>query len=624
MCGIVGFVQNQPLLDRTRLLRMRDTLEHRGPDGAGMEMWSDRGENGEEGGLPVAGFGHRRLSIIDLSEAGHQPMSNEDGTVWITYNGEFYNFGDYRAELESQGHVFRSRCDTETILHLYESHGMEETLRRMNGMFAFGLYDAGNKKLILARDRVGKKPLYYMVLPGGGVMFASEIKALLQSGLVDADRLDPVAMVQVWTFGYTYGERTIYEQIKQLPAGHWAEWSEGRLEIREYWDCPFGMDEREPDHLDVWADELEAILCDAIRIRLISDVPLGLFLSGGVDSSLVTALVAKRLQCDLHSFTIGFRDARFDESPFATDIARHLGVHNEMLVVDGQMEPSFPRIARHFDMPFGDSSSIPTYFVSKAARSRVTVALTGDGGDELFGGYDWYERGLRVLEPAMFEMAVSSGLAQRLWEFRLKWFGVENGFAMFCRLMGPKGRRRILRGEPLAAVNLRTIYSERKDWHDRVRGADRLAQMQYLDMKTYLTDDILVKVDRMSMANSLECRSPLLDYRVVEFASRLPRHAKTDGAGYRKRILAHLLERYVPRQLFARPKQGFSVPWKTWCDGEMRRNLKTEWEQLDHPWLRPDASAYLFPGDAQAPVSMQWLAYTMMMFMNAHSASRKE
>lgn len=612
MCGIVGFIQKMPVLNRTTLLRMRDTLVHRGPDGSGMEIWDEAGTAIGEGAAPFAGFGHRRLSIIDLTEAGHQPMSNEDGSVWITYNGEFYTFANYRAELEQQGHVFRSRCDTETIVHLFEEYGIERTLQCMNGMFAFGIYDARRKRLLLARDRTGQKPLYYVQLPGGGLLFASEIKALLASGQVDARRLDPIGMSQFWTFGYTHGARTVYEQIRQLPAGHWAEWCDGRLTLHEYWDCPFGVDVRTGENLDGLADELEALLCDAIRIRLISDVPIGLFLSGGIDSSLIAALSTRRLRQDLNSFTIAFSESSFDESPFAVAIARHLGIHNEVLLVDKEMQPALPAIARHFDMPFGDSSCIPTYFVSKVAKTRATVVLTGDAGDELFGGYNWYARGLQMWGGGKGGAEAPCGWQQRMWQMRLKLFGKRSGFALLARLIGPRAKRRLFAGELLSASLSPEIFRERREWQARVRGADLLAQMQYMDLKSYLADDILIKVDRMSMANALECRSPFLDYRIIEFAARLPREAKIDASGRKKRILTHLLARYLPERLFARPKQGFGVPWSSWCDAEMRRQFRTAWANLGHPWLRADAGDWLFPRHVPGPVHLQWVAFSML------------
>ena len=617
MCGIVGFVQIQPHIDRDTLLRMRDTLIHRGPDSAGIQLWNNRVEPRSCGPSFQAGFGHRRLAIIDLSEAGHQPMANEDGTVWITYNGEFYNFGDYRTELQDKGHVFRSKCDTETILHLYESYGIEKTLSRLNGMFAFGLYDTKQNMLLLARDRTGQKPLYYARLPDGGLIFASEIKALLASGFVDPRRLDPIGTAQFWMFGYTHGERTVYEQIRQLPAGHWAEWANGRVVLHEYWDCPFGMETHKETALDALADELEALLCDAIRIRLISDVPIGLFLSGGIDSSLIAALTAKALRRDLRSFTVAFQETAYDESPYAEAIARHLGIHNEVLSVTDAIIPSFPVIARHFDMPFGDSSCIPTYFISKAAKKHATVVLTGDAGDELFGGYTRYLIGLRILAGANVGREYTASFRWR-WILRLKLFGSRDGFALLFRLMGSKeARRRTLTSELLAASGSKDAVGERRVWQARVRRADLLAQMQYIDLKAYLADDILVKVDRMSMAHAFECRSPMLDYRIIEFASKLPRLAKIDKSGSGKRILAHILARYVPQQLFLRPKQGFAVPWATWCDKSMRQRLRNDWEILAHPWLRPDAGSYLFPEEGHNPIDIQWSAYSWMQYMRS-------
>ncbi len=616
MCGIVGFVQNTPLLNEQLLLRMRETLVHRGPDGAGLNCWDAHGKTCGEGSFPVAGFGHRRLSIIDLSEAGHQPMSNEDGTVWITYNGEFYNFGDYRAELEGQGHVFRSRCDTETILHLYESHGMEETLRRINGMFAFGIYDSRKKQLVLARDRVGKKPLYYMVLPDGGVMFASEIQALLESRLVDTSRIDAAALVQYWTYGYVTGGSTVFQQIKQLLPGHYAIWRDGQFSLREYWDCPFGNEPVSDRSLDSFADELDALLRDAIRMRLVSDVPVGLFLSGGIDSSLIAALAARVAGGKTETYSIGFPQQAFNEAPHASAVAQHLHLANHQMTVTEDLSLYFERIARRFAGPFGDSSSIPTYFVCKMAREKVTVVLTGDAGDELFAGYGRYAHSLllwgNVKQKRIFWNQMSLGAkirARRMWVMR----GRERRLLFNMPISGAWARR-ILTERVWDEIGAGNPHADRERWGARCQGADLLSQLQYMDVKTYLPDDILAKVDRMSMAHSLECRCPLLDYRIVEFAAKLPWRAKIDERGRQKVILRHLLSRYVPPSLTERPKMGFGVPWAHWCQGPLGDELRHKWLAQRNGFQRPDLAAALFPRDKIGSEFLQWCAYTSLLF----------
>lgn len=615
MCGITGLVSVADRFDPGLLDRASAALAHRGPDDHGAERWGADGRKAGQGPFAV-GLAQRRLSIIDLSPGGHQPMSNEDGSVWITYNGEFYNFSDFAGELKAQGHVFRSRCDTETILHLYEQHGIEQALKRMNGMFAFGLWDSHRRQLILARDRLGKKPLYYAMLPDGSIAFASEMKAILATGLIDREKLDPVALDQMWTFGYTMGERTVFEQIRRLPAANYAVWTGGRLELHEYWDCPFGLDvaDRQPDEL---ADELDALLRDAIRLRLISDVPLGVFLSGGIDSSLVTALAAKVAGADLGTFTIAFQEEGYDESPFAQKISAHLKIHNTVLTVKDDMAGTFRGIAAHFDEPFGDSSAIPTYYVSKAAREHVTVALTGDGGDEVFGGYPWHREGLRLWgSPEVRRRAARPlTMSERLRDVKLRMLGPRRGFSHVEKLLSLRRHGQVFSPEFLRLMKGVDSWQDREKWFSRVARADVLSQMQYVNIKTYMVDDILVKVDRMSMAHALECRSPYLDHRVVEFAARLPYGAKMDEAMRGKAILRRLLERHVPRNMFERPKQGFSVPWERWCRAGLGGELRARWAGLRHPYFNPHAADMLFPSEGDGSPHLQWNAFATLAFL---------
>ncbi len=617
MCGITGFASRHPVLSTMRFADMRDTLAHRGPDGSGLRMWNRQGAECAGGEEAAVGLAHRRLSIIDLSEAASQPMSNEDGSIWIAFNGEFYNFQDHRSGLESAGHVFRSRSDTETFLHLYEQYGVEPMLARANGMFALAIWNARERQMILARDRLGKKPLYYLLRPDGSLVFASEIKALVASGLVDRTRLDPVALAQCWTYGYTMGERTIYEQVRRLPPAHYAIWKDGQFSITEYWACPFGVEVRTEAKIDDLADELESLLCDAIRLRLISDVPLGLFLSGGIDSSLVAALAAKVAGKDLRTFTIAFEQKAYNEAPHAAAVAEHLGLKNEMLTVTDRMESYFEPIARQFDEPFGDSSSIPTYFVSKLARQHVTVALSGDGGDELFAGYRNYREGLRLWgtreQRAQFRKRVT-GMG-RIWDLKRRLLPADQRLLHWERALTGRMRRQVFSRTP----DFHDTSSELRKWMDRVPKSDLLSQMQYLNLKTYLPDDIFVKVDRMSMAHSLECRSPLVDYRVVEFASRLPYEAKMDSAGQGKRLLRRLLKRYVPESMTDRPKQGFGMPFETYCQGATAESLRNRWAGLRTPYFRPGAAGALFPAEILPATSLQWFAFVTLLFFEGRS-----
>lgn len=616
MCGIAGFASPQPAPARALLERMSRALAHRGPDGDGMALWDERGRacSGDE--PACAGLAHRRLSIIDLSAAGRQPMANEDGTLWITFNGEVYNFGELRPPLEQAGHAFRSHTDTEIILHLVEQHGLGAALPHMNGMFAFALWNTRERELLLARDRLGKKPLYYLHRPDGSLHFASELKAFAAAGLVDRTDIDPVALAQIWQYGYAFGERTIYRGIRRLRPGHHARWKDGRLTTQRYWNSPFAQAEPRNAPLEELADELEALLCDAIRLRLIADVPLGLFLSGGIDSSLVAALAARVAGRDLKTFSIAFREAAFNEAPHARAVANHLGLPNETMEVTDSLRDSFETIGRQFDKPFGDSSAIPTWFLCRQTRRHVTVALSGDGGDELFAGYSSYAQGLRVWgnadERRLAGRAASTH--NRAWEFYLRCASGGRWPIHWTRQLNARRRARLFTPDFARAALAPGVAQDRMDCVAEAARADLLTQMQHLDVSLYLPDDILVKVDHMSMAHALECRCPLLDHRVVEFAARLPRAARMGPGGRGKEVLRTLLARHVPRELFERPKQGFSIPWNQWCTGETGAELRRRWEALALPWFKPSSGAELFPSSGLGHANLQWCAFVTLLF----------
>jgi asparagine synthase (glutamine-hydrolysing) len=616
MCGIAGFVSKNLFLDQATLVSMRDTLIHRGPDDAGCLVWGPDGILASDA-PGIAGLAHRRLSIIDLSAAGHQPMSNESETLWIIYNGEFYNFESFHRELSTR-HSFNSRTDTETIIHLFEDFGIEETLRRINGMFAFAMLDIPSNTLILARDRLGKKPLFYSQLADGSLIFASEIKSLLRSGLIDRDAIDPIALIQFWTYGYATGERTIYRQIKRLLPGHYATWHDGQLTLREYWDCIFGVQEFAGRSLEDMGEELEELLIDAIRLRMVSDVPVGLFLSGGIDSSLVAALTAKHIGRDIHSYTIGFTQEAYDESLQAKTVADHLGLANKVLKLQGDAEPLFAQIARQFDEPFGDKSAIPTYFVSKLAKQYATVVLTGDGGDELFAGYNLYSKALSLWgnhkQRKMFSQANS--IHQKVSDLWFRYGLKDKKLSVLEMLLSPRDLHKVLSRELWEDVRGKAWYGEREQWYGRVAGADVVSQFQYINLKTYLPDCVLVKVDRMSMAHAQECRSPLLDHRVVAFAARLPLSAKIDGAGRQKHILRHLLKKYLPDHLVDRPKRGFSPPWGHWCRGPLGERLKGTWLKQTNGYQNPRGVEQIFPKKDQGIDALQWNALSSLVFFN--------
>ncbi|MCI5227136.1 MAG: asparagine synthase (glutamine-hydrolyzing), partial [Candidatus Electrothrix sp. AX2] len=590
MCGIAGFASSasdRTDLNHQTLLLMRDSLIHRGPDDAGIKLFNETDERQK----PVVGLAHRRLSIIDLSRAGQQPMSNEDGTVWITYNGECYNYQQLLQELTKEGHIFSSATDTEVLVHGYEQWGMDGLLKRLNGMFAFAIWDQQNKELLLARDRLGKKPLYYLQ-KGDLLVFASEIKAFEAGGFLDKQDIDPAALIQFWSYGYTTGTRTMYKGVRRVLPGHYLIWKDGNISIKEYWDVQFGHDVESERGVDDLADELEALLTDAVRIRLIADVPVGIFLSGGIDSSLIASLAAQVTGHSIRSFSIGFAERKFDETQYARAVADHLGIENTLLRVEDDLQPFFKPIARHFDELFGDSSAIPTWFVAKLAREHVTVALTGDAGDELFAGYDSYAKALSIWgnqeQRKLFKGRVSA--FQQLVDFlQLRFVNKNQRISALDRIMPLFMLKKVLSPEVFAQVSIQNALHDREQWCERVANADLLSQLQYVYLKTYLPDDILVKVDRMTMAHALECRSPFLDYRVVEFAARLSFSHKISADGKGKYLLRHILKRYIPEHLIDRPKMGFSIPWSEWCKGPLGREIEQKWRAMHSPWFRKDA-----------------------------------
>lgn len=593
MCGIAGMVSLCQPVSREELQAMSDALTHRGPDASGMQIIDH----------PVhVGLAHRRLRIIDLSDAAVQPMCNEDQSVWVCYNGEFYNFADYRAELIAKGHVFKSESDTETIVHLYEEYGIEETLQRMNGMFAFALWDQNRGKLFLARDRMGQKPLYFRE-QDDLLTFASEMKAIKNGA-----EINQAALSDFWRFGYVPGPHTVLDGVRQLPPAHYLTWENGNTTMTEYWTCKMGHEQPVDASLEELTDELEALLLDAIRLRLISDVPLGLFLSGGIDSNVICALANKLATGSLDTYTIAFASDAHNEADHAAAVAQHLGLRNRTFTVDEQLSDAFPMIAQQFDQPFGDFSAIPTYFVCKKTREHATVALSGDGGDELFGGYNHYFDALQLF--AGKRLGRSFTLREKMAAVFKRGSSPSMAFANWARLLQDKHLERILLDPVTREMDAKVGVAQGMN-------GNALAGMQAIDIATYLPDDILCKVDRMSMAVSLECRSPFLDYRVVEFAAKLPYEAKIDPQGGGKRILRELLSRYLPADLYERPKSGFTPPWERWCAGPIRDELVAGWDILPETLFQSDALNFLAPEDGSANPLLSWCAYSCVQFFQS-------
>jgi asparagine synthase (glutamine-hydrolysing) len=568
MCGIAGFADLSPPRTVSReqaaraaalLRRMCAVIRHRGPDDEGIFV----GEG--------VGLGMRRLAIIDLA-AGRQPTANEDGAVRVVFNGEIYNYRALRAELERRGHRFATASDTETIVHAYEEWG-EAAFTRLRGMFAVALWDARARALVLARDRAGIKPLYY-ALAGGRLYFGSEIKALLATGAIEP-ALDPAAFDFYLSFLYTPPDRSIFRGIAKLPPGHLLRLEHGRARLERYWEVP--AEEREPASEEEAVEALREALRDAVRCHLVSDVPLGAFLSGGIDSSLVVALMAEASDRPVRTFSIGFDDPQHDELAWARLVAERFGTDHHEFVVRPDALAILDDLIDHFDEPFGDSSAIPTWYVSALAREHVTVVLSGDGGDELFGGYDRYVPHPRV---AAFDRWAPPGarlLAGAVWP----WLPHGTRGKNFLRRVARDERGRYLdavgyfqRDEKAAllAPELRRAIDGADAEAELARRFERFAalswnaQMMLADFETYLPEDILVKVDRMSMAHSIESRVPLLDHEVVELAARLPARLKIRD-GRRKDILKRAAARWLPPEILGRGKQGFAVPLGVWFRG---------------------------------------------------------
>lgn len=559
-CGIYNYQSREPV-DRELLQRQTDRLVHRGPDDHGLYADDRHG----------VGLGFRRLSIIDLSPAGRQPMANEDETVWLVFNGELYDFQEARRRLESQGHRFRSRADTEVLLHQYEEQGVD-CLSHLNGMFGLALWDANRQRLVLARDRIGKKPLYYYD-DGQRIIFASELKAILADPSVPR-RLDWEALGEYLALGYVTAPKTIFAGLKKLRPGHYLVLEQGRAEIRPYWDWLPGFRRAKRDYAEAeWLDRTREMLATAVRDRLLSDVPLGAFLSGGVDSSAVVAMMAAASPRPVKTFTIGFKDRAYDESGYARLVARHFGTeHHELVVQPENVADLLPRLARQYDEPFADSSAVPTYYVAKLAREYVTVCLSGDGGDEACGGYERYAQHLREsrldLIPRFWRQLLLQPLVslplhlpgQRLAQ-RLR-LDPEERYAFTMRLMPPQQIRSLLTGEAarLAGADGTTaITAVLKEAAD----LEPLSRLQYADGRVYLPEDILVKVDRASMLNSLEVRCPLLDYRFLELMAGAPAALHLQN-GRGKALFKRALRGLVPDPVLDRAKQGFGVPFSHW------------------------------------------------------------
>ncbi len=577
MCGITGIFETREAkpISREVLDRMNETQHHRGPDEGGCHV------------EPGLGFGHRRLSIIAVA-TGQQPLFNEDGTVVVVYNGEIYNFRELVAELTGLGHVFRTKSDTEVIVHAWEAWG-EACVGRFRGMFAFALWDRNRETLLLARDRLGVKPLHYALLPDGKLIFGSELKSLLAHGGFSRE-LDPHAVEDYFALGYVPEPRTIFGGVAKLPPGHTLAIRRGVpvSTPKEYWDVRFTLDSRLSES-DACAQLVER-LRESVRLRMISEVPLGAFLSGGVDSSAVVAMMAGVSADPVNTCSIAFADPAYDESAWARKVATRYGTRHFVDRVESDDFDLVDQLARLYDEPFADSSAIPTYRVCGLARRHVTVALSGDGGDESFGGYRRYR--LHMAEERLRSMLSLSvrgplfGLLGRAYpkaDWAPRVLRAKSTFEALARdsvaayfhsvsLMRDDMRRQLFSGTFKAKLGGYNAIEVFRRHAQRAATDDPLALIQYLDLKTYLVGDINTKVDRASMAHSLEVREPLMDHPLVEWLATLPSSLKVRGNSG-KHLLKEAMAPHLPAEIMYRPKQGFAVPLTRWFRGPLRQRV---------------------------------------------------
>ena len=640
MCGITGiFSLNANPIPEGVLSQMNAAMTHRGPDEDGSFCDS------------VVGLAMRRLSIIGLGN-GRQPIFNEDGSVGVVMNGEIYNYRELRVQLERNGHVFRTDSDVEVAVHLYEERGADFVLS-LRGMFAYALYDRHRRRLLLGRDRAGKKPLYYTV-HGGFFLFASEIKALHASGLVPK-AVDPHALESYLAHGFVVGQRTLFADVLKLPAGCMLTVTDQGLDLRRYWDLPASNASLEdsgrsqpttaPPAFDDAAAQVRALLEDAVRIRLMSEVPLGAFLSGGVDSSAVVAIMSRQLDAPVETFAVGFDDVEFDEVAHARAAAQLYGTNHHELIIRNWSPELLREINWYHDEPAADPANVPTYCLARFARQRVTVALTGEGGDELFAGYRHYRlyRQLTALEKRVGGARELAGLAARIEPFagrvgpRRFWKAI--WIASLSAADRPRGLLSVFTDsdiEQLMEPDFRGTNgngyraAEFRSLQARAAGSAGVAQSMYVDAKSQLPEQLLMKVDKMTMAASLEARCPFLDQRMMEYVGTLPVEMNISGAGT-KLLLRHALRGLVPDALLDRPKHGFEVPIRRWLMGDLAP-LVTELLLMPaaaiHHYLDADAVRDLWRHFLQRPdhqlARQVWILLNFAVWHEQHWPARTE
>ncbi len=618
MCGIAGQVNaDRRPVDGEVVARMGERLRHRGPDDHGIYV------NGH------VGLAHRRLSILDLSPAGHQPMSNEDGTIWIVFNGEIYNYRELRDGLQGR-HTFRSRTDTEVIIHLYEDYG-PECVSRLRGMFAFAIWDTRAQRLVLARDRLGKKPLFYG-LQNGGLTFASELKALLVAD--DRPEINPVALHYYLIYQYIPAPLTIYRGIRKLTPGHVLVYEQGKVSESAYWSLRFTEKQAKLPDIEI-QERFLALLRESVQLRLASDVPLGAFLSGGVDSSAVVALMSQSMTQPVQTFSIGFEEESHNELPYARMVAERFGTDHHEFIVKPSAVDILPTLAWVYDEPYADSSAIPTYYVSELSRKVVTVVLSGDGGDEILGGYPRYrfnpldrlldtlmrshrwvgtagDRLRALIKRLSSDLPIIRGFRYRLlaslWPLR------ERYLHRICYFT-PEEVEELYSPEFKEMVRGHDAYDLIEQWMEDAEAVEFLDRLLSVDTRTYLPDDLLVKVDRATMAHGLEARSPFLDHHVVEFAACLPVEWKIRG-GQNKYLLKQVMRGMLPNQILDRPKRGFAVPIDRWFRHDCRdfvREILLSPRCLSRGYFRPEQVRAMIDRHQETDENFGSRLYSLMM-----------
>ncbi len=602
MCGITGglWFEAKRAISSNSLDTMVDSLVHRGPDDRGTHI--EPLSTDVTGLTPGVALGFRRLSIIDLA-GGHQPLCNEDGSVWMVFNGEIYNYRTLRKRLEGSGHQFRSNSDSESIIHLYEDLGTE-CFEHLNGMFAIAIWDRRRRQLVMARDRLGKKPLFYQV-KNQQVLFGSELKALASNPDFD-NEISPAAIDQFLTYQYVPHPHSIYSHSRKLPPGHFAVIKQDGVHVERYWNID--LQQETATTPAAASAKLSELLDDSIDLRLRSDVPLGAFLSGGIDSSLIVALAQRKLDNPLHTFSIGFNEADFDETFYARLVAGWVKSEHHEYKVTPDAVSILDDLVWHYDEPFGDSSAIPTWYLCKWTREHVTVALSGAGGDELFAGYKryrplWLSRFMDSVLPlgpilgSQFVRNLPANNKQRSFVRRLQRFGealnepLARRYMNWLQIFPERMRAGLYTDDFMAQLPDEDPAEFFENAWDAVGDRDLYSKSSLADLVTYLPCDLMTKVDIASMAHSLECRQPFLDYRLVEFAASLPSHLKV-RAGRGKRLLRMAYDRMLPRQIWTRKKMGFGVPLGSWFQNELKGMTQDRLLGTDarcHQFFRPDA-----------------------------------